>query len=94
MNLATLTYWGYYQILNIGVCVSLSRSVAKMSKQTAKKAIHNQDFFLSMPDSSMKMIYDIYEMLFVKSLPEATYGEDILNEVMQYSNEKIFQLQI
>ena len=27
-------------------------------------------------------------MLFIKSLPETTTGEDILNEVMQYFNNK------
>ena len=29
-------------------------------------------------------------MLFTKSLPETTTGEDIFNEVMQYLNNQIF----
>ena len=28
------------------------------------------------------------EMLFIKSLPETTHGEDIFNHIMQYCNDK------
>ena len=39
----------------------------------------------------VRFIYDDdlrEEMLFIKSLPETTRGEDIFNHIMQYCNDK------
>ena len=62
-------------------------SKTKFSLQTDESTIQNQAIFLVY----VRFIYDNdvrEEMLFIKSLPETTCGEDIFNHVMQYCNDK------
>jgi len=59
----------------------------KFSIQVDESTIHNQAILLCY----VRFIHedDIREeMLFIKSLPETTTGEDIFNEIMQYFNNK------
>ena len=59
----------------------------KFSLQTDESTIHSQAVFLVY----VRFIYNndvSEEMLFIKSLPETTRGEDIFNHIMQYFNDK------
>ena len=59
----------------------------KFSLQTEESTIHSQAILLVY----VRFIYndDVRkEMLFIKSLPETTRGEDIFNHIMQYFNDK------
>ena len=59
----------------------------KFSLQTDESTIHSQAIFLV----HVRVIYndDVREeMLFFKSLPETTRGEDIFNHIMQYFDDK------
>ena len=61
----------------------------KFSLQTDESTIHSQAILLVY----VRFIYndDVREeMLFIKSLPETTLGEDIFNHIMQYCNNKGF----
>ena len=59
----------------------------KFSLQTDESTIHSQAILLVY----VRFIYndDVREeMLFIKSLPETTRGEDIFNHIMKYFNDK------
>ena len=61
----------------------------KFSIKVDARTIHSQAILLVY----VRFIHDDdirEEMLFIKRLPEPTTGEDILTEVMQYFNNKIF----
>ena len=63
----------------------------KFSLQTDESTIHSQAILLVY----VRFIYDDdvrEEMLFIKSLPETTHGEDIFNHIMQYCNDKSISL--